>query len=172
MKRIKEIKTFKNKIFYDKRGYLFESFNQKKIKKNFPFHIVSNSKKNVLRGLHLQFKNPQGKFVTVIKGKIFDVMVDLRKKSKTFGKYFSIYLNSKNTNSAFVPPGFAHGFCCLEKENIIYYLNTNYRDKKNEIGIAWNDKDIKIKWPIKEPILSNKDKNNLSLREYCKLIKN
>ena len=133
---------------------------------NFIFDCLSISKKNVLRGLHIQTKNSQAKFLTVIKGEIFDVAVDLRKKSKTFGKYFSVILSNKNYSSIYIPEGFAHGFCCLDKENIVYYCNSNYRDKNNEIGIFWKDPDINIKWPIKYPTLSIKDKKNLSLKEY------
>jgi dTDP-4-dehydrorhamnose 3,5-epimerase len=166
---IKGIKIFKSKIFYDNRGYFKEVYKKKLLaNKELIFDCVSVSKKNVLRGLHLQIKNSQAKFVTVIKGKIFDVAVDLRKNSNTFGKYFSIILSDKGTYSTiYIPEGFAHGFCGLEKENIVYYGCSNYREKKHEIGIVWNDKDLKIKWPIKEPILSKKDLNNILFQEYC-----
>lgn len=166
---IKGIKIFKSKIFYDNRGYFKEVYKKKLLaNKELIFDCVSVSKKNVLRGLHLQIKNSQAKFVTVIKGKIFDVAVDLRKNSNTFGKYFSIILSDKGTYSTiYIPEGFAHGFCGLEKENIVYYGCSNYREKKHEIGIVWNDKDLKIKWPIKEPILSKKDLNNILFEEYC-----
>jgi len=168
-KKIKGIKIFKLNFFKDNRGNFLEIYKKKKIKeKNFIFDCVSISKKNVIRGIHMQVKNPQAKFLTVLKGKIFDVAVDLRKNSKTFGKYFSIYLSNKSYSSIYIPKGFAHGFCALAKENIIYYKNSNYRDKENEIGIMWNDSDIKICWPIKKPILSLKDKKNISFREYCK----
>jgi len=166
---IKGIKIFKSKIFYDNRGFFKEVYKKKLLAdKKLIFDCVSNSKKNVLRGLHLQTKNLQAKFVTIIKGKIFDVVVDLRKNSSTFGKYFSIILSNKSTySSIYIPEGFAHGFCSLEKENIVYYGCSNYREKKHEIGIAWNDKDLMIKWPIKKPILSEKDLNNISFQEYC-----
>ena len=127
---------------------------------------MSYSKKNVIRGLHIQRKKPQGKFISVIKGKILDVAVDLRKYSNTYGKYFSIILSEKNSKSVYVPPGFAHGFCGLEKENYIIYNCTNYRHKKSEIGIQYNDKSLKIKWPIKKPIISKKDKKSLSFSQY------
>jgi dTDP-4-dehydrorhamnose 3,5-epimerase len=117
--------------------------------------------------LHLQTKNSQAKYVTVLKGKIFDVSVDLRKNSKTFGKNFSIYLTNKSYNSIYIPKGFAHGFYCLEKENIVLYALTNYRNKKSEKVIRWNDKDLKINWPVKKPLLSLKDKKNISFKEYC-----
>jgi dTDP-4-dehydrorhamnose 3,5-epimerase len=161
------IKIFKTEIYKDKRGFFREIYKKNLIKNtNFIFDCLSISKKNVLRGLHIQTKNSQAKFLTVIRGEIFDVAVDLRKKSKTFGRYFSINLSSKNYCSIYIPEGFAHGFCCLDKENIVYYRNSNYRNKNNEIGILWNDPDINIKWPIKNPILSVKDKNNFSLKEY------
>ena len=100
----------------DKRGYLRELVLEKLINKKFKFQITSVSKKNVLRGLHFQIKKPQGKLISVIKGEIFDVAVDIRKNSKTFGKHFSIRLNDKNCTSVFIPPGFAHGFYTLKKE--------------------------------------------------------
>ena len=165
--KIKEITLFKSKINKDSRGYFAEIYKKKNLKKNFIFHCLSSSKKFVLRGLHLQTKNPQGKFLTLISGKIFDVAVDLRRSSITFGKFFKITLPYKSYNSIYIPEGFAHGFCGLSKNNIIYYCCTNYREKGHEVGILWNDKDLKIKWPIKNPILSKKDKNNITFREYC-----
>ena len=100
----------------DKRGYLRELVLEKLIKKRFKFQITSVSKKNVLRGLHYQIKKPQGKLISVIKGEVFDVAVDLRKNSKTFGKHFSITLNEKNCYSVYIPPGFAHGFLTTKKK--------------------------------------------------------
>ncbi len=116
--------------------------------------------------MHIQTKVPQGKHVSVLKGSILDVAVDLRKNSSTFGKYFKTILSDKNGKSVLIPPGFAHGFLGLKKENIVYYFNTNYRSVKNEIGILWNDKDLKIKWPVKKPIVSKKDKKNMTFSEY------
>tara|TARA_B100001564_G_scaffold267245_1_gene228872 strand:+ start:382 stop:783 length:402 start_codon:yes stop_codon:yes gene_type:complete len=129
---------------------------------------MSHSKKNIVRGLHIQTKKPQGKFVTVIKGKIFDVALDLRKKSKTFGKVYSCVLSEKNSNSIFIPAGFAHGFQSLDRENYVIYSCTEYRDKKSEITIDVNDYNLKIKWPSKIQILSNKDKNGISFLNYKK----
>jgi len=156
----------KNKKFNDSRGYFRELIIEKNIKVKFPFQVMSFSKKNVIRGLHIQTKNPQGKFITVIKGAVFDVTVDLRKKSKTYGKYFSKVLSAKNLLSVYIPPGFAHGFCALDKENFVVYSCTQYRNAKSEIGIDYNDKDLNIEWPIKKPILSLKDKKNYSLKEF------
>ena len=150
----KGLLVIQSRRFVDNRGYFREVLKEKSIKKRFLFNVVSVSKKNVIRGMHLQKKNSQGKFISVIKGSIYDVVIDLRKKSKTFGKHYSIILSEKNCKSVYVPDGFAHGFASLGKENIIVYSCTNYRHKKSEIGISWNDPTFKIKWPIKKPILS------------------
>ncbi len=158
--KFKDLLIIKSKIFYDKRGYFREISLEKLIKKRLIFTILSKSKKNVLRGMHFQRKNPQGKYISVLKGEIFDVAIDCRKNSKTFGKHFKIILNDKKNISIFIPPGFAHGFVGLKKENIVLYSCTNYRNEKSEVGIAWNDPDLNIKWPIKKPILSSKDKLN------------
>ena len=121
----------------------------------------------MLRGLHIQIKNSQAKFLTVLKGKIFDVLLDLRKNSKTFGMHFSIILSNQSYSSIYIPEGFAHGFCGLDNENIVYYGCSKYREMSHEIGIIWNDADLNIKWPIKKPILSKKDSHNISFKEYC-----
>ena len=118
--------------------------------------------------MHFQVKKPQGKFILVIKGKIIDVALDLRKNSKTFGKHFKTILSDKNCTSVYIPEGFAHGFGGLDKENIIAYSCTNYRFEKSERGLLWNDKDLKINWGIKNPILSAKDKVNLTFKEFFK----
>ena len=165
---IKGIKVFKSKIYKDKRGYFKEIFKENMVKKNFIFNCISYSKKNVLRGLHIQTKNSQGKFLTIIKGEIFDVVVDLRKNSKTFGEYFGVFLSNKSYNSIYIPEGFAHGFCGLKKENIIYYCCTKYRNISSEKTIKWDDKKLNIKWPIKKPILSKKDMCGLSFVEFLK----
>ena len=163
------LKVIESKSFKDSRGLFKEDFKKKFFKnKKFVFGCTSSSKKNVIRGLHLQTKFQQAKYISVLKGSIYDVAVDLRKNSKTFGKFFSIVLSAKNAKSIFIPEGFAHGFMGMEKENIIYYTNTNYRSAKNEVGILWNDKNLKIKWPTKKPIISKKDKNNLTFKDFCR----
>ncbi len=167
--KIKDLLVIQNKILKDKRGYFKEILKISKIKKKFPFQVMSFSKKNVIRGLHIQKKNSQGKYISVIKGKIFDVVIDLRKNSKTFGKKFSIILSENNSKSLYIPEGFAHGYCALENENFIVYSCTKYRDKKNEIGIYYNDKSLNIKWPTKNPILSKKDQKNLTFKNYLNL---
>ena len=167
--KFKDLKVIYSPIYKDRRGFFREIFKKKKFNKHkFVFTCVSSSKKNVLRGLHLQTKFSQGKYLSVLKGEIFDVVVDLRKNSKNFGKYFSIRISDNNGISIFIPPGFAHGFVGLKKENIISYHCTNYRSKDHEKGIIWDDKRVKIKWPIKKPILSDKDKKNLSLNDFLK----
>ena len=163
--KFKGLVIFKSKKFNDNRGYFRELGIEKIINKKLIFSIVSKSKKNVLRGLHMQQNKQQGKYVSVIKGEILDVVVDCRKNSKTFGKHFKIRLSDKNCKSIFVPPGFVHGFLGLKNENIIVYSCTKYRDKKTEISINWNDEYLKINWNIKSPILSNKDKKNLEFQK-------
>ena len=164
--KFKDLLVFEKKYFTDNRGYFLELYKRKIIKKDFPFTCISYSKKNVIRGLHLQTKNTQAKYVSVLKGKILDVVVDLRKNSKTYGKNFKIILSEKNSKSLYIPEGFAHGFCGLEKENYMLYSCSNYRDKESEIGIIWNDKNLKIKWPKIKAIISKKDKNNISFEEF------
>ena len=165
----KDLFLIKNRSFKDNRGYFKELIRENVINKKFPFLVMSFSKKNVIRGLHIQKKINQAKYVSVVKGKIFDVALDLRKKSKTFGKYYSIILSDKNSKSIYIPKGFAHGFMGMGKENVVVYSNSNYRSKNNEIGIIWNDKNLKIKWPTKKPIVSKKDKSNLTFKEFCKI---
>ena len=165
----KGLEIFESQNIFDNRGYFREVFIKKKSKNDLIFTVASKSKKNVLRGLHMQVKKRQGKYVSVVKGKILDVCVDCRTNSKSFGKNYKIILSEKNGKSIYIPPGFIHGFLGLEKENIVVYGCTNYRDKDSEMGVIWNDADLKIKWPIKKPIISDKDKNNISFKEFKKL---
>ena len=166
--KFKDLTIFKSKKFNDERGYFRELYLEKYIKKKIVFSVVSKSKKNVLRGMHMQTKNMQGKYLSVVKGKILDVVIDCRKKSKTFGKHFKIILSDKNTTSIYIPPGFAHGFLTMDNENIVVYGCTNYRDANSEIGISWNDSYLKINWPIKNPIISKKDSKSLSFKNFFK----
>ncbi len=168
--KFSELKVIQSKSYKDNRGLFKEDYKKKILKnKNFVFGCTSRSKKNVIRGLHLQTKYSQEKYVSVLKGAIIDVVVDLRKKSKTYGKHYKIILSDENAKSIFIPAGFAHGFLALKKENIIYYTCTNYRSAKHEVGILWNDKDLKIKWPIKNPVISKKDKKNMKFTDFKKL---
>ena len=164
--KIKDLLIIKTDIHKDHRGFFKEIEKFKILKKKFIFDCLSFSRKNTLRGLHLQKKKPQAKIITVAQGEILDVVVDLRKKSKTYGKHFSIKMSHDSDYSLFIPEGFAHGFMCLSKTCLVYYKCTNYRDQKSEITLKWNDKDLKIKWPIKNPILSEKDRLGIMLSDY------
>ena len=164
-------KLIKTNIYKDKRGFFKETYRCSLIKKKkFPFDVMSFSKKNVLRGLHIQTKKSQAKIITVTYGKVFDVAVDLRHNSKTFGRHVSVIISHNDNFSFFIPECFAHGFVCLTKFCTVNYKCSNYRNEKSEKTISWNDKDLKIKWPTKSPILSNKDNNGLSLKQYKSII--
>tara|TARA_B100000780_G_scaffold276145_1_gene244173 strand:- start:1854 stop:2366 length:513 start_codon:yes stop_codon:yes gene_type:complete len=164
--KIKDLLVIKTDIYKDNRGFFKEIEKFKVLKQKFIFDCLSFSKKNTLRGLHLQIKKPQAKIITVTQGKILDVVVDLRKRSKTYGKHFSIEISYDSGFSLFIPKGFAHGFMCLSKTCTVYYKCTNYRDQKNEVTLKWNDRDLKIKWPIKKPILSKKDSLGIALADF------
>ena len=165
----KDLLIFKSKNFYDERGFFRELFIEKKIKNRLIFNVVSKSKKNVLRGFHMQTKNPQGKYLSVIKGKILDVVIDCRRNSKNFGKSYKVILSQKNGKSIYIPPGFLHAFLSLDNENIVTYGCTQYRDENSEIGVIWNDDQLNLHWPIKKPIISRKDKKNMTFKEFLKL---
>ena len=160
------LKIIKTKMFYDSRGFFKEVFRNNLIKKNFKFDVMSSSKKNVIRGLHIQTKKPQAKVITVVSGKIMDVAVDLRKNSKTFGKYYSLIISDKSEYSFYIPEGFAHGFLCLSNKCIVHYKCSEYRHKESETTLDWRDQTVKINWPIKKPILSKKDKIGKNLEFF------
>lgn len=164
--KFKDLVIIKSKKFIDNRGFFKEVEKNKILKKKFVFDCFSYSKKNTLRGLHLQTRNSQAKIITVVQGEILDVVVDLRKTSPTYGKYFSIKISQNSDFSMYIPEKFAHGFLCLSKFCAIYYKCTNYRDKNSEKTIKWNDKTINIKWPIKKPILSKKDRMGISFIDF------
>ena len=160
------LKIIKTKMFFDNRGFFKEVFKNNLIKKNFKFDVMSSSKKNVIRGLHIQTKKPQAKVITVVSGKIMDVAVDLRKNSKTFGKYYSLIISDKSEYSFYIPEGFAHGFLCLSNKCIVHYKCSEYRHKESETTLDWRDQEVKIKWPIKKPIMSKKDKIGKNLEFF------
>ena len=164
--KFKDLIIYKKNTYKDNRGYFRELYLQKHFRTKFPFDVMSYSKKNVLRGLHLQIKKPQAKLITVLKGQIYDVCVDCRRNSKTFGKYFSIILTEKENTSILIPEGFAHGFYSMSNDVILHYKCSNYRNKKSEVGIIWDDKKLKIKWPAKKPIISKKDKENITFNQF------
>ena len=165
--KIKGLLIVRSQVYKDKR--MFKRSFRKDIFVKTPFDILSYSKK-MFWGLHFQSKFPQAKLITVTHGKVLDVAVDLRKNSKTFGKYFSVIISQNDNFSFYIPENFAHGFVCLSKSCTINYRCTKFRNVKYEKTLAWNDPDVNIKWPIKNPILSEKDKNkNQSLRELFNL---
>ena len=166
--KINGLIILKTKIFKDYRGSLKEVFQNRVLKKDFIFDVMSKSKKKVLRGLHIQTKNAQAKLITVTHGKIFDVAVDLRNKSPTFGEYYSLIISENSDFSFYIPEGFAHGFLCLSKKCTVNYKCSTYRDIKSEKTLKWNDETLNIKWPIKEPILSTKDKKGKDLNFFKK----
>ncbi len=174
---IKDLYIIEPQVFGDNRGFFMEFWNKRNFEEiglnmEFVQDNHSKSRKGVLRGLHFQTKNSQGKLVRCIKGKVYDVAVDLRKGSKTFGKYFGIELTEENKKMFYIPEGFAHGFLALTEEVEFLYKATNYYTPEYESGIIWNDKDINIDWPlekygIKEDLLlSEKDRKLQTFRQY------
>lgn len=157
------------RIFADLRGYFFEDYQETRYvdagMPRFVQHNVSRSQQNVLRGLHYQLPHAQGKLVGVMRGTVWDVVVDIRKSSPTFGKWFSITLSDENHLQMYVPPGFAHGFCVLSAEADFYYKCTDFYAPQSERGIIWHDSRLNIAWPIPNPILSPKDEVYAPLHE-------
>lgn len=161
--KIPEVILIKTDLHGDNRGFFMETYKQSEFEKNgihekFVQDSHSLSGKNVLRGLHYQL-NPktQGKIVRCIKGEIFDVVVDIRKKSKNYGEWVSAILSEENHDELYIPTGFAHGFCVLSNEAEILYKQTNEYSLEHERGILWKDPTINIKWPIKSPIIADRD---------------
>ncbi|PBQ33796.1 dTDP-4-dehydrorhamnose 3,5-epimerase [Sphingobacteriaceae bacterium] len=173
--KLKGVVVLQPKVFEDERGYFYESYNAKLFKAagldlNFVQDNQSLSQKGVLRGLHFQ-NNPwaQGKLVRVIKGSVYDVAVDIRKSSPTYGQWFGIELNEKNKTMMYIPAGFAHGFATLENDTIFSYKCTNFYDKASEYSLLWNDPDIGIEWPISDPLLSEKDMLGKRIKDFVSL---
>ena len=169
--KIKDLLIIKQKNNIDSRGILREIFNKKILNKNFNFEYCTTSKANALRGFHFQYKFQQAKYVNVLKGKILDYVIDLRKGSKTFGKTFKIILSDKNFLSLYIPEGFAHAYYSYEKINIIYYKLTNYYKPQFESGINLLDKKLKINWPSKRLSISEKDKKLKSFKNFIESYK-
>jgi dTDP-4-dehydrorhamnose 3,5-epimerase len=169
---IPELILFEFDVYDDDRGHFFESWRQSwfsEFADNIEFvqDNQSKSKKGTLRGLHYQIENPQGKFIRVIKGRIFDVAVDLRKKSPTFGQAVSIELDEQTRNGLWIPEGFAHGFCAISEDVEIIYKCTNYYSAKDERTLLWNDPALGIDWPFADTKLtiSSKDREGVTLNE-------
>ena len=162
-------KKIYQKKYFDKRGYFQEIFLKKNFNLNVKFTAIAKSKKNVIRGLHFQKKNQQSKFLYCIEGKILDVVINLKKKSKNFGKVSKFILNEGDI--LYIPKHYAHGYECLTKKCKILYHLEKYRDSKNESGIKFDDKKIKSKWITKKPILSKRDTSLMYFKEFEKKIK-
>jgi dTDP-4-dehydrorhamnose 3,5-epimerase len=169
---IADVLIIEPKVFGDERGFFFESFNQRRFNEltGTDFQFVqdnhSRSAKNVLRGLHYQIQQPQGKLVRVVQGSVYDVALDIRRSSTTFGQYVGVELSAENKRMLWVPPGFAHGFVVLSDTAEFLYKTTDYWAPEFERSIAWNDPTINIQWPIQgEPALSAKDQQGKLLKE-------
>ena len=177
---IKDVYIIEPQIFGDNRGYFMETYNYNDFKAagldmQFVQDNQSCSKRGVLRGLHFQKNHPQGKLVRVIKGKVFDVAVDLRKNSETFGKWTGVILTDENKRQFYIPEGFAHGFLVLSDTAEFVYKCTDFYHPEDDGGIIWNDKDIAVNWPIEsgmEILLSEKDKKQQTFKAYNDNLKN
>jgi len=162
------------RIFGDNRGFFLESYHQKKyeeagIHQTFIQDNHSHSVRGTLRGLHYQLRHPQGKLVWVICGTIFDVAVDIRQGSPTFGKWLGVHLSAKEHRQMFIPEGFAHGFCVLSEWADVVYKCTDLYTPGDEYGIRWDDPELAISWPVQEPVLSEKDSSHPFLSQQSEL---
>jgi dTDP-4-dehydrorhamnose 3,5-epimerase len=161
------------KVFGDARGYFFETFQMQRYKAGglpdqWLQDNLSFSAKGILRGLHLQNPYPQGKLVSVLKGRVFDVAVDVRLGSPHFGQWVGVILDDENKRQLYVPPGFAHGFVVMDEGTIFTYKCTEYYHPETELSIAFDDPDLGISWPVSQPSLSKKDKEGLRLKDIPK----
>nr|WP_199044928.1 dTDP-4-dehydrorhamnose 3,5-epimerase [Dyella sp. ASV24] len=159
-------------VFGDARGYFYESYNKAKyaeagVTAAFVQSNVSRSAKGVLRGLHYQWPNPQGKLVSVLEGEVFDVAVDIRRGSPTFGRWAGVMLSADNKRHFWIPEGFAHGFCVVSEFATFAYQCTALYDREADAGVRWNDPDIGIDWPISQPLLSEKDEKAPLLKDVA-----
>ena len=174
---IPDVIIFEPKVFGDERGFFFESFNHKVFLEATGLNVQfvqdnhSKSAKNVLRGMHYQIDQPQGKLVRVTLGEVYDVAVDMRAASATFGKWVGAHLSAENKRQMWVPPGFAHGFLVLSETAEFLYKTTDFYAPQHECCLKWDDPTVAIKWPLQaEPLLSAKDKLGLSLQDAKKFI--
>ncbi len=158
------------KVFRDDRGFFLESFNEASFRDaGLPVRFLqdnhSRSAKGVLRGLHYQLRHPQGKLVRVVRGKIFDVVADIRRGSPTFGRWVGVTLDDRELSALWIPPGFAHGFCALSDDVDVTYKCTDFYTPNDERGVLWNDPLLGIRWPVENPILNAKDRSYPPLRK-------
>ena len=166
---VKDALLFESPKYVDQRGYFFESYSEKtfRLGYNFVQDNQSSSTRNVLRGLHYQIKNPQGKLVRCIRGSVLDTIVDLRQSSETFGEWYSVKLDRPELQ-LWVPPGFAHGFSVLSPVAEVLYKVTDYQYKEYERTLLWNDEQLNIDWQVGDSIMSEKDKKGVSFKECDK----
>ncbi len=162
--------TIEPQVFGDARGFFMETWNQQRyteagLEANFVQDNLSFSRRGILRGLHFQNPGAQAKLVSVLQGEVFDVAVDLRQSSPTFGKWHGTHLSGENKRQFFIPVGFAHGFLVLSETAMFHYKCTDFYSPKDELTLRWNDPQIGIRWPVPDPILSGKDAKGLSLGE-------
>ncbi len=168
---IPDVLIIEPKVFGDDRRFFMETFSEERyialagIDARFVQDNHSRSSKDVLRGLHFQHKKPQGKLIRVVNGEIFDVAVDIRKGSPTFGKWVGVVLSGENKRQLWIPPGFAHGFLTLSETAEFEYKCTEYYHPEDEYTLSWDEPEVAIDWPVKKPILSDKDRGGISLRE-------
>jgi len=158
------------KVFGDDRGFFFESWHRERYRQaglslDFVQDNLSFSRRGTLRGLHFQNPNAQGKLVQVLQGEVFDVALDLRRSSPTFGKWHAVNLSAERKQQFYIPPGFAHGFVVLSETALFFYKCTEAYSPKDEMTILWNDPDLGIAWPVRDPLLSPKDAQGLPLRQ-------
>ncbi|MDB4832456.1 dTDP-4-dehydrorhamnose 3,5-epimerase [Methylophilaceae bacterium] len=169
----KDVLLIEPEVFKDERGFFFESFNQRTFNKligrevKFVQDNQSRSKKNVIRGLHFQIEKPQIKLIKVISGSIFDVVVDIRKQSKNFGKHISVELNAEDNKQLWIPEGFAHGFLVLSEIAEVQYKVSEFWDPELEQSLLWSDEDLNINWPLSSnPIISSKDQKASLIKDF------
>lgn len=161
---------FEPRVFQDQRGYFLETFSQRRyqesgIDRPFVQDNLSRSSRGTLRGLHYQVQRPQGKLCSVVRGEVYDVAVDLRRQSPTFGRWIAVRLSEENHRQIFVPPGLAHGYCVLSEIAVFAYKCTDYYHPEFERTIVWNDPQLAIDWPVRQPTLSDKDRAGMALAD-------
>jgi dTDP-4-dehydrorhamnose 3,5-epimerase len=172
---IPEVIVIEPDVYRDERGFFLETYNARRYRSaGIPGDFVqdnhSRSVRNTIRGLHAQSSRPQGKLVRVVQGEVFDAAVDVRIGSPSFGHWVSVVLSAQNARQCYIPPGFAHGFCVKSSSAQLEYKCTDFYDPSGEIHLLWNDADIGIKWPVKDPILSPKDRAGVRLRDLLKML--
>ena len=162
------LRIFEPKVFGDARGFFVETWNRRRYAEagldvDFVQDNLSYSRRGILRGLHFQQPNPQGKLLQVLEGEVFDVAVDIRRGSPTFGRWCGLLLSAENKRQFYVPPGFAHGFAVVSEAALFHYKCTEFYSPKDEVSIKWDDPDLGIAWPVQAPIISERDAKGIRL---------